>query len=579
MQRTRNQRWSFFVSVRSWAAILSAIVVVGCARPPAGLVARSDLGEVTRQELDTYILEQPEARQRPGPDDTLSGWRRSMVESLLVDRALDAAVEEAAATEMPDSQQIDEARRRVLLAAFEAETIDKHVRVDEAEVRRYYDDNPDQVGHPEQIRLRHIFRRVARDAPAEVWEAKRSEMEALFERLRSGAHFGALARQHSDSETASLDGLIGRLSRGALDPRTEELVWSLDEGEISEVYETPVGFHIFRLDNRLPAEHRPFEEVRRQLEDRLQREERERLVRETFAELLAESNAYFHPELLEGDGPLDPNAVLFALGDDVITRASVEAYQQRTPFVNLRIVPAEAWLEEQARTRLFLWKAEQNGLASRPEVARELEAAGRDVLRRQALERRIHEHVVALDAEGKLRQHYDEHVMRFQLPKKVQLRLVEVTFTEQESPYGVRERLERLAREIREGRRDMAEVARELSDDPSASAGGDVGWIMLDGVGTWAGPTAQQAVAGLAVGELSEPLLVERYDQSTLTYRREGYVIIRKEGEVEPESLTFEDAWFQVADSYREIHRDQLMADVRRKILQSIHAEVLEENL
>jgi parvulin-like peptidyl-prolyl isomerase len=567
------------VSVRSWAAILFAIVVVGCGGPPAGLVARSDLGEVTRQELDTYILEQPEARQRPGSDDTLSGWRRSMVESLLVDRALDVDVEQAAVTAMTNQQQVDEARRRVLLAAFEAETIDKHVRVEAAEVRSYYDENPDQVGHPEQIRLRHIFRRVARDAPAEVWEAKRSEMEALLERLRSGAHFGALARQYSDSETASLDGLIGRLSRGAIDPRTEELVWNLDEGEISEVYETPVGFHIFRLDNHLPAEHQPFEEVKGQLEKRLQNEERERLVRETFAELLAESNAGFHPELLAGDGPVDPNAVLFVLGDDVITGASVEAYRQRTPFVTLRIVPADAWLEEQARTRLFLWKAEQTGLASRPEVARELEAAGRDVLRRQALERRVHDHIVALDAEGKLRRHYDEHAMRFQLPKKVHLRLVEVTFKEQEPPYPVRERLERLVREIREGRRDMAEVARELSDDPSASAGGDVGWIMLDGVGIWAGPTAQKAVAGLAVGELSEPLLVERYDQSTLTYSREGYVIIRKEGEDEPEPLTFEDAWFQVADSYREVHRDQLMANVRREILKSIHAAVFEENL
>ncbi len=563
-----------------WGTVLLALILASCARTEKGVVARSDLGTVNSEELEAYILSQPPEQQKPGRNEDLSSWRRRQVESLLVDRALDAEVDQPSTTVMPKGDlEVNEARRKLLLDAFGAEWIDGRISVDEAAARAYYDEHPDEVGHAEQIRLRHIYRRVARDASPEAREAVRSEMERLLERLRGGAHFGDLARQYSDSETASLDGLIGRLTRDALDPEVEEVVWNLEEGQVSDLFETPIGFHIFKLDNRLPAEKQPFEEVRGRLLKRLEKLERERLSEETFNALLGESGAEYRPELLKGARPVSPEAVLFSLGDQVITGAAVEAYRQTAQFVPLRLTPPAEWLKSQARSLLFLWKAGQENLAARPEVASALESAERQARRHAALERRMRDRLLALDAAGELTRHYQEHARRFQSPKRVHLRLIEVKFKGGESAYGVREELERIAREIRNGTEDMAAVAKANSEDYSAPEGGDVGWILLDGIGIWAGPTAQKAVDALRVGELSEPLLVERYDQSKLTYDREGYMLVRKENEEAPRVLDFMEAWSQVADSYREAHRQELQAEIRRGLLGSIHAEIVEENL
>ncbi len=561
-----------------WA--MAALTLASCAGPESGVVARSDLGSVTREELEAHILSRPTEQQKPGRSESLATWRTRMVEGLLVDRALDAEVELASATPMPrGDSEAAEARQKVLLGAFEARWVDGRVSVDEAAVRAYYDGYPEEVGHEEQIRLRHIYRRVARDAPPEAWDAARSEMERLLERVRGGAHFGDLARLHSDSETAPLDGLIGRLTRGALDPEVESFVWNLEEGQVGDLFETPIGFHIFKLDRRLPAQQQTFDEVKGRLLRRLQKAERERLGREIFATLLAESGAEYHPERLQGARPPSPDTVLFSLGNRVITGAAVDAYRRTTPFASVRMTPPATWLEGQARALLFLWKAELEGLAEEPEVARALQVAERQARRQVVLERRMLDRLSILDADGELAGHYQEHMRRFQTPKRVKLRLLEIRFKEGESAYGVREHLERLAGQIRSGARDMAAVARTLSDDFSAPEGGDVGWVLLDGVGIWAGPAAQRAVSALAVGELSEPLLVERYDQSSLTYDRQGYVLVRKEGEEAPRALAFEEAWQQVADSYREAHRSELEAAIRRDILRSIGARVVEKNL
>ena len=74
--------------------------------------------------------------------------------------------------------------------------------------------------------------------------------------------------------------------------------------------------------------------------------------------------------------------------------------------------------------------------------------------------------------------------------------------SDQASPEQAARRLRELRREIEAGRRRFEDVAREVSEDGSAAAGGDLGWF-APGVMV---PEFEQPASRLAPGEISEPV-------------------------------------------------------------------------
>ncbi len=577
-RRAFSHRYHRLVRAFITTGALVTLASCGAGTDSKSLVARSDLGELTRADLEAYTLTRPEARQSPKSGESLREWRIGLTRDLLVARALAAKGEELSS--QPEvAAQIQQARETALIDAAQQRLINSRIDIDEEDLQNFYRQNPDQFGHPEQIRLRHIFRRVARDAGPQERARVRAEMEQLLERIRGGGHFGDLAREFSDSETAHLEGLIGRISRGTLTPSLEEVVWNLDQGELSAVVETAIGFHIFRLDDRFEPYHMDFKDARGRLMRRLTKEALELQENKVLEQILAESQAVHHPELLEADATAGPGEVLFSIGDRVITIADVQTYLETAPFLKARKTPPEEWLALAVKRELLLWKALQMDLATDQAFTVAIEDAEAEARARVGashyLQKRIAEHAEA----GAVKEYYDQHYRRFQTPKMYRLRLITVKFEGYQRNYDVYELLEDLAKEIRSGRRDMAAAAREISDDLSAVAGGDTGWLRLEGIATWAGPRTQQAVIALEEGELSDPLLIERYDKANLTFGRDGYTLIRVESIRFPEVLTLEESWDKVVKHYSDMHRLELEEETRREVFSEINAEILRKNL
>lgn len=103
----------------------------------------------------------------------------------------------------------------------------------------------------EKVHTRHILIRYAgaRNAPPEITRS-REEARALAERIRAelleGADFAAVARERSEDGSAERGGDLGEVGRGLLMPAYEEAAFHLSPMEISEVVETPFGFHIIQ---------------------------------------------------------------------------------------------------------------------------------------------------------------------------------------------------------------------------------------------------------------------------------------------------------------------------------------------
>ena len=85
--------------------------------------------------------------------------------------------------------------------------------------------------------------------------------------LRGGVSFEDVAREYSqDQENAAKGGELGYVSKGQMPPELEAAVFALKQGELSDIFESPVGLHILRA---MEVNVAPLSEVSSQIRQKL----------------------------------------------------------------------------------------------------------------------------------------------------------------------------------------------------------------------------------------------------------------------------------------------------------------------
>ena len=98
-----------------------------------------------------------------------------------------------------------------------------------------------------QTRARHILVRTDQITSDEQAEQR---LQLVRNRLLSGESFEALARSHSDDASAPQGGDLGWVSPGETVPAFEQVMDSLQPGEVSEPFRSPFGWHIVEVLER-----------------------------------------------------------------------------------------------------------------------------------------------------------------------------------------------------------------------------------------------------------------------------------------------------------------------------------------
>jgi peptidyl-prolyl cis-trans isomerase D len=157
-------------------------------------------------------------------------------------------------------------KRTIDYLLVDVDEVRDRLDVPAAEVEAYYDANRAQYSTPEQIRASHILLNLDEgDA-----DAVRERATAILAEARGGADFAALAREHSQDEgSAPQGGDLDYFGRGQMVPEFEQAAFALQVGDISDVVESPFGFHIIKLTDRRPEMTQPLAEVRDEIVDEL----------------------------------------------------------------------------------------------------------------------------------------------------------------------------------------------------------------------------------------------------------------------------------------------------------------------
>ncbi|PIX14646.1 MAG: hypothetical protein COZ72_05595 [Elusimicrobia bacterium CG_4_8_14_3_um_filter_50_9] len=137
--------------------------------------------------------------------------------------------------------------------------INKEVRANvpepsEKEMKKFYDDNEDKMIVGEQVRVRQIFFEFEPGVAKKDLMAKAKQ--ALAEAKKKPESFSQLAEKYSSvPENAGDTGYFGR---GEKIPEFEKPCFALNVGEISDVFETPLGYHIAKCVGRNAPEKKTF---------------------------------------------------------------------------------------------------------------------------------------------------------------------------------------------------------------------------------------------------------------------------------------------------------------------------------
>ena len=124
------------------------------------------------------------------------------------------------------------------------------VHLTDKEVEDYYSANrATKFTTPKQAKVRYIMVRLDAGADAKQKEAAQVRANRIVAEARGGKNFAELAKKESQDPSAEKGGEIGWLNQGQLPEALDKQIFALAKGEISEPIETPVGFHIVKVED------------------------------------------------------------------------------------------------------------------------------------------------------------------------------------------------------------------------------------------------------------------------------------------------------------------------------------------
>lgn len=182
--------------------------------------------------------------------------------------------------------------KQAMMRQLHNQEIRAKVVVSPMEIEEYYKQNATKFDQEPRIKVRSITVKKSYEARDKgiVDEEAKMKIAEIRKRLLSGEDFGVLAKQFSEDVQAANSGLSDWIPHGSMIPVIDEVIFSLKLGEISQVIETPMGYHLFRVEEKEPSIKHTLEDVRDKIFGELYQQKSEARFNEWMQEL--KRNAY-----------------------------------------------------------------------------------------------------------------------------------------------------------------------------------------------------------------------------------------------------------------------------------------------
>jgi len=431
--------------------------------------------------------------------------------------------------------------------------------VTEADARDWYDSHRQQWVQQGRREVHNIFLRATEGSTADRLGEQADEIRRRFER---GESFAALAEQYSDSESRHQGGFIGWLERHRLPPEAAEVVFTLEEGRLSEPLETPQGLHLFLVNGIVEHRDVSFSEAQPQIVARLTADRRDALVSELAAGIPEVPDTF----VARGEDLVDlmrhgeADAVVLRVGTFRLNAGQLRQMTAKTiangqaPSEGL----PERLVELMARRERIFAEASRQGLTGESEVVFRLETAMTraelNIRRQRVIER-------SLDADPEpMTAWFETNRRRFSTPLRLEISrlIVPLDVSTIDATVPVLEGLSRT-----DGSSDALEEVAE-------SLGGRIerdGWKTLNEIAAIR-PMAARLASALPVGGVSPPYRTS----STLE-------VLAVDGRQEPEAQALAAVYDRVRSEYLKLYGAEVYGRWARTSLAEAELSIFTERV
>jgi hypothetical protein len=277
---------------------LLALTLVSCQRqkaepppkaPPDPVIAILNQREIHASDFDGFLRR----REIESPDERAQAPRRTLFREFLVDRLL---LQEAsnAGVDVTDQEVADQFGQPSdkgdgSVAAERADLknllrVEKFIRgriqltqaVDASQMERYYQDHQAEFVVDDRA---HVF---------EILVATQEQADEIRGKLRPRDFrtFRQLAKQNSKGLTAGQGGDLGIFETGDLPEEFERVIFALKPGQISQVFRSEHGYHIFMVEEFIPRHPLSFKEAEKAIFEKILAQAERRALDKYVAQLV-----------------------------------------------------------------------------------------------------------------------------------------------------------------------------------------------------------------------------------------------------------------------------------------------------
>ncbi len=142
-----------------------------------------------------------------------------------------------------------------MLKQFAISNLLSDVKVEEEDLKEFYEKNKEQFVVQESVKASHILVKTEEEA------------KEILKKENISENFSELAKEFSSCPSKDDGGNLGEFTRGRMVPEFEEAAFNLEVNKISEPVKTQFGYHIIKVTDKKEKKNKSFEEARPELEN------------------------------------------------------------------------------------------------------------------------------------------------------------------------------------------------------------------------------------------------------------------------------------------------------------------------
>jgi peptidyl-prolyl cis-trans isomerase C len=180
---------------------------------------------------------------------------------------------------------------------FEGEFAGRITTPTDEQEKTYYNENIQMFQEPESIQAKHILIAPSKATgdPNKAKAKAKAKAEGILKKLKAGADFNDLAKKDSNDIASGVNGGdLGTQPKGTFlpyfGPEFEKVAYALKPGQLSNIVESPYGYHIIKLIAHNDANTVTFEKAKDKIAQTLTDKPKEEIVVSYIQQLRKETD-------------------------------------------------------------------------------------------------------------------------------------------------------------------------------------------------------------------------------------------------------------------------------------------------